>query len=125
MTATIQQVKEVVSVLTPEEKQLLRDTITKGFWGNTDYEFLDDNGNAETTGSYGYCTNDAKLAGHFTGRKISSMFRSIYRKLCSGDGHEIGRVLSHCSDWWENGSGDMLFIREGYYEIFEEWARAK
>nr|UWI25164.1 MAG: hypothetical protein [Bacteriophage sp.] len=123
MEATVNQVKEIVSVLTEEQQQLLKDTIKYGGWGDSDMEFLDENGNIETVAMYGYCTNDAKEAGHFSGRKISAMFRSIYKKLCPENHNQTGRYISHCNDWWGDGSGDMLFIRTGYYRAFEEWAR--
>lgn len=71
----------------------------------------------------GYCTNDAKKAGNFSGRKVSAMFRSIYKKLCPEFHYQIGRYISHCNDWWGDGSGDMLFIRSEYVDAFEEWAR--
>lgn len=125
MDATINQVQEIVSVLTSDEQQLLKDTINYGFWGDSDWEFLDDNGNVETVTMYGYCTNDAKRAGHFSGRKVSYMFRSMYKKLCPANNNQIGRYISHCNDWWGDGSGDMLFIRKGYYKAFEEWAMYK
>lgn len=125
MKATIEQVKKIVSVLTVEQQQVLKDAIIHGSWGDSDYEFLDEKGDVETDSMYGYCTNDAKMGGHFSGRKVSGLFRSIYNKLCAHDNHQIGRYLSHCSDWWGDGSGDMLFIRSGYYETFEEWAREK
>ena len=123
MEITINQVKEIVSVLTEDEQQLLKDTIRYGGWGDSDMEFLDDNGKIETVSMYGYCTNDAHKAGHFKGRIVSSMFRSIYKKMCPANRNQIGRYISHCNDWWDDGSGDMLFIRTGYYQIFEEWAR--
>lgn len=123
MEATIQQIEEIVSVLTADEKQLLKDTINEGVWGDSDWEFLDENGKIETVSMCGYCTNDAHLAGHFKGRIVSAMFKSIYKKLCPANHNQIGRYVSHCNDWWGDGSGDMLFIRTGYYQIFEEWAR--
>lgn len=123
MEATIQQVEQIVSVLTDNEKQLLKDTINKGYWGDADWEFLDENGNVETVAMYGYCTNDAHRAGHFKGRVVAAMFKSIYKKLCPENHNQIGRYISHCNDWWGDGSGDMLFIRTGYYIAFEEWAR--
>lgn len=123
MKANIQQIKEIVSVLTEEQQQLLKDTINYGAWGDADMEFLDENGNIETVGMYGYCTNDAHLAGHFKGRIVSTMFKSIYKKLCPEHNNQIGRYISHCNDWWGDGSGDMLFIRYSHYEAFEEWAK--
>lgn len=50
------------------------------------------------------------------------MFRAIYRKLCCHEGIE-GEFLTHYSDWWGDGTGDMLFIREDFSDAFEEWAR--
>lgn len=123
MEITIKQVEEIVSVLTSEQQQLLKDTIRYGSWGDADYDFLTENGDTETVSMFGYCTNDAKMAGNFSGRKISAMFRSIYKKLCPANNNKIGRYISHCRGWWGDGSGDMLFIRTGYYQVFEEWAR--
>lgn len=121
---TITDVENVVSVLNEEQKQVLKDCINFGFWGDADYEFLDEKGNLETVMMDGYCTNDAKKGKHFTGRKISALFRGIYHRLCSKEqGHQIGHVISHCSDWWGDGTGDMLFIREEYVEAFEQWAK--
>lgn len=120
---TIKQVEDIVSVLTEEEQQLLKDTITHGKWGDSDMEFLDKDGNIETDSMFGYCTNDAKNAGHFNGRKISAMFRSMYKKLCPVNNNQVGKYISHCNDWWGDGSGDMLFIRDKYVEAFEEWSR--
>ncbi len=116
-------VNELLEQLTDEQKQLIKDTINQGFWGDTDMEFLDENGEEETVGAWGYCTNDAKRAGHFTGRKISAMFRSIYRKLCPSE-RGRGRWMTQIHDWWGDGSGDMLFIRSEYAREFETWARA-
>ena len=122
MKATIQQIEQIVSVLTDDEKQLLKDTINHGLWGDSAWEFLDENGNVETVAMYGYCTNDAHLAGHFRGRQVAAIFKSIYRKLCPAVDNQVGRYISHCNDWWGDGSADMLFIREGYHSAFEEWA---
>lgn len=120
---TIQQVEEIVSVLTPDQQQLLKDTIRYGAWGDADYAFLNENGEFETVMMFGYCTNDAKEAGHFSGRAVSAMFKAIYRKLCPAHHNQIGRFVSHCNDWWGDGTGDMLFIRTGYYQVFEQWAK--
>lgn len=40
MEATIKQVQEIVSVLTEEQQQLLKDTINYGAWGDADMENL-------------------------------------------------------------------------------------
>ena len=125
MKATIEDVKKVVSVLTEEQQQLLKDTIRFGAWGDTDESFLNENGDSEESGAYVYITNEAKKGGHFTGRKIAGMFRSIYSKLCPkkcSSWAGIGEVITHCSDWWGDGSGDVLFIRDEYVDAFENWA---
>lgn len=123
MKASVENVALVVSVLTEEQQQLLKDTINYGAWGDGDFNFLNADGSWTTDRMYGYCTNDAKLAGNFSGRKVSAMFRSIYKKLCAPAG--IGLIISHCTDWWEDGSGDMLFIREIFVDAFEEWAKQR
>ena len=123
MKITIQQVEDIVRILTNDEKQLLKDTINHGAWGDGNMEFIDVDGGVESDGMYGYCTNDAKEAGNFSGRKVATMFRSIYKKLCPLNHNQIGQYISHCNDWWGDGSGDMLFIRDGYYKAFEKWAK--
>lgn len=72
MKPSIENIRTIVSVLTAEERQLLKDTFLYGGWGDTDYEFLDENGNDETVGAWGYCTNDARYVEliYGTGDKI-------------------------------------------------------
>ena len=112
-----------MSVLTEEQRLLLKDTIRHGAWGDADSTFLSEDGVCETDFMFGYCTNDAKKGGHFTGRAVSAMFRAIYRRLCPAKRNMVGRFVSHCRDWWGDGSGDMLFIRASHRKAFEEWAR--
>lgn len=120
----MENIEKILSPLTDDEKTLLKDTILHGSWGDADYEFAEKDGSTSTKSMYGYCTNDAVLGGHFSGRIVSQMFRSICKKMCGlGAKKNIGEVISHCHDWWEDGSGDMLFIREEYVDMFEEWAR--
>lgn len=110
----------IVASLSPDEKTILRDCIRCGAWGDTVETFLDADGGKEEVGCYGYCTNDASEGGHFKGRKVSSLFRSLVAKLAPLNG--TGAVFAHASDWWGDGSGDMLFIRSGFYQLFDEWA---
>lgn len=97
---TINEVKNIVSVLTQDEQQLLKDTIRYGSWGDAPYNFLNENGEEDEEWADVYITNDAKEGGHFSGRQISAMFRSIYSKLCPSGKHKIGKYISHASDWW-------------------------
>lgn len=120
---TIAEVETLLASLSADEKQLLKDTINKGFWGDTDITFIEQSGGFIARGACGYCTNDARLAGNFKGRIVSQMFRSIYRKLCPNKG--VGLFLTQINDYWCDGSGDMLFIRTGYWQAFEDWAKSE
>ena len=113
-------VENIISILTKDEKQLLKDTIIEGDWGDGSEYFINNNGEKEEYMMYAYCTNDVSKAGNFSGKKISSLFRSMYGKLCNE--HGVGEYISHCSDWWGDGKGDMLFIREEVIDEFEDWA---
>lgn len=125
---------EINAILTNEQIQLIKDTINHGCWGDTSMEFIDENGNEITTMAMGYCTNDAKNAGHFNGRKVSAMFRSIYNRLGMNQhkGYGNNEYFCHITDWWGDGTGDMFFIRSSrnenngvaLYEEFEKWARS-
>ena len=44
MKATVETIREIVKVLTSEEQQLLKDTFLFGAWGDTAYEFLNEEG---------------------------------------------------------------------------------
>lgn len=120
---TIEQVKAMVAVLTEEQQQLLKDTIVYGSWGDTTETVLNEEGEHEDAMCMVYVTNDAKKAGNFSGRKISAMFRSIYNKVCKKGGY--GEAISHCTDWWGDGTGDVLFIHTDWVDAFECWARNK
>lgn len=123
MKPSIENIRTIVSVLTAEERQLLKDTFLYGGWGDTDYEFLDERGKTETVGAWGYCTNDAREGKHFAGRVVATMFRSIYAKLCPAIRNQRGAHLSHCNDWWGNGSGDVLMLRAGENAAWRKWAK--
>ncbi len=117
---------DILGVLTDEQKQLLADTIVQGGWGDCDMEFINESGEETTAHCYGYITNEAHNAGHFSGRKVSAMFRSLYHRVetkrFSGRSG-AGEIICHCNDWWDDGSGDMLFIREPFVDEAETWAQ--
>lgn len=120
---------EITALLTAEQLQLLKDTINYGSWGDCDMTFKNEKGEDVTDMCYGYCTNDAKNAGHFNGRKCSAMFRSMYQRLgMLGKGWGHNEYFAYRNDWWGDGSGDMFFIRENrdnrLVSQFEEWARS-
>lgn len=113
------RINEILKDLTEDEIQQLKDTIRYCCWGDSYAEFLTD-GEVIEDSMFAYCINDAKKVGRFSGRKISSMFRSIKSKVCPTG---KGEVISHCSHWWGDGSGDMLFIRYSWVDDFEKWCR--
>ena len=114
-------VNKLLDKLSDKQKQLLKDTIINGFWGTCDSEFINEEGTIIVSNCNGYVLNSAKEAGHFNGRQVSAMLRSIYSKLCSNRG--MGNFLSHISNYWGTGSGDALFIKKDYVIDFERWAR--
>lgn len=123
MKATVETIRTIVSVLTADEQQLLKDTINHGYWGDASAEFVDEKlGDVTLEDCEVYITNDAKQGGHFSGRQVSTMFRSIYKKMCSAHGNQAGVHLSHCNDWWGNGSGDVLMLRPDEDSAWKEWA---
>lgn len=124
-------IEEISGILTADQIQLLKDTINYGAWGDCDMAFKNPDGTVSDHYCFGYCTNDAKDAGHFSGRKVSAMFRSMYQRLgMLGKGYGCCEYFSYCNDWWGDGSGDMFFIRgkgidgEDLIDKFEAWARA-
>lgn len=117
---------DVLALLTDEQKQLLADTINMGYWGSTSMGFINDDGKASDEMCDGFITNMAKDAGHFSGRKVSAMFLALYKKVEAQrfDKHSgAGEIISHCNDWWEDGSGDLMFIREPFCETAKVWAK--
>ena len=120
----MKNIEEITASLTQDEKTVLKDTLIHGEWGDCDYDFLYGSGNIEeTVQAIGFCTNDAKDGCHFSGKQVSALFRSIYKKMCPAFKNTLGQYLSHAHDWWGDGSGDMLFIREDMYEKWMEWAK--
>lgn len=126
MKATVETIRTIVSVLTADEQQLLKDTIKHGYWGDASAEFEDEKlGDIISIDAEIYITNDAKQGGHFSGRQVSTMFRSIYKKMCSAHyRNQVGVHLSHCNNWWGNGSGDVLMLRSDEDSAWKEWAAA-
>ena len=116
------KLESALNQLTEDQRQLLADTIKYGLWGDTEYEFME-NGQITTVPCDVYITNDARRGGNFSGRQISAMFRSIYSKLAPPSQNGAGEIIAHTSDWWGDGSGDVLFVREEYCKEIEEWGR--
>lgn len=106
------------SKLTVDQVQLIKDTIRHGWWGDADMDYA--NG---TKMSDVFITNDAHLGGHFSGRKVSGMFRAIYKKL--GILGKAGDDIMQIHDWWGDGSGNIIALYIDSNEEFDkltEWS---
>ena len=105
-----------------ELQLLLKETFKQGEWGDTTMNFYID-GKKEEVGAYGFCTNDVTIPS-FSGRKKSAAYKKIYTLLdCDNNG--IGQFVTHESDFWNDGSGDMLFIKDDDYTDVMKWAQKK
>jgi hypothetical protein len=113
--------REQVETLSKDQQQLLKDTIIYGSWGDGEETFLNKDGEPETDWMYGYFTNDAYKGHHFHSQKLSGLFSSLIKTLCPKQGR--GQFFSHCSDWWGDGTGDMLFVRHSISDEVEAWAK--
>ena len=111
---------EIISNLTDDQKQLLADTINYGAWGDCQETF-----NGELAYAYGYITDDAYRGGHFVRRSLSNRFRSLFKAL-GLEGTKWSKKngeMVWIYDWWGDGSGSILLIREELSDQFEEWAK--
>lgn len=106
------------------EKQIeaLKDAWKYGSWGDCEIRFGNDD---EDSWALGACTNDIKRGGRFTGRQISGIVSGISK---------VNNNLVECiSDWWGDGSGDMVFFNYGLlgydnssdaWKAFNEWSNS-
>lgn len=111
---------EIIASLNNEQKQLLADTIKYGFWGDCEMSFAEGE-----IWCNGYITNDAFKGGHFERKTLSIKFQGLFKALeLKGDkyGKENGEMM-WIYDWWGDGSGSVLFIREELCNDFENWAK--
>jgi hypothetical protein len=99
-------------------QQLMKDVIENTQWGDCDEYFLNDKGEKEEVSAYAYCTNDTRK---FKGIQKRTLFRQLYAAF--GLKGDFGHYMSHCSDWWGDGSGDMLFLRSTDIDAVEQWAK--
>ena len=111
---------QIISSLNEGQRQLLADTINHGGWGNCDTYFK-----GEYAYAYGYITDQAHLGGHFERRPLSNRFRSLFKALgLNGDKKSKDSAeMQWIYDWWEDGTGSVLFIRDCLVRDFEDWAK--
>ena len=113
---------QIISNLTQEQKQLLADIINNGSWGDCDATFK---GEDNPVMAWGYITNEAYLGGHFVRRSISNRVRSLLKALgLEGTSTDKSSAeMQWMYDWWGDGSGSILLIREELADQFEKWAK--
>lgn len=110
--------------LTNDEQQILKDAIINGSWGDCDAEFIED-GEVVTKYAWGYFTNYKYRGGNYKGCIASFLFRMIYKKACERhyNGRSgIGEVIAFYNNWYDDGSADVLFIKDEWISAFDEWA---
>ena len=112
---------QILENLNDEQKQLLADTINHGSWGDCEVEF----NNAKIDYATGYITNDAYKGGHFERKSLSTRFQSLFKALGleGTKNSKRNNEMRWIYDWWGDGSGSVLFIRDGLDAEFEQWAR--
>lgn len=112
---------EILANLNEEQKQLLADTINHGGWGDAEVEF----NNNEIAYGDGYITDEAYRGNHFERKSLSNRFRSLFKAL-GLEGNKYGKrsdEMKWMYDWWGDGTGSILFIREELSPEFEKWAK--
>ena len=109
-------------IFNEQEIQAIKDTILYGAWGDTDIEF-----DGVAFPAWGFCTNDCSQGGHFKGREVTNIWKSISNKIKKT---EASKFMKHANDWWGDGTGDMVFFRtDGFfkggetYKVLIEWAK--
>ena len=125
VNVTIKKIKkmrtleEILKGLNEEQKLLLADTINYGSWGDCDMEF-----NGKTFDAWGYITDDAYMGNHFVRRELSLRFKNLFKALglVGTNREKTCGEFTWVYDWWEDGSGSVLFIRDELVEDFEKWA---
>lgn len=111
---------QILENLNDEQKQLFADTINHGSWGDCEEYF-----GGESVSAYGYITDEAYRGGHFVRRELSNRFRSLFKALdLQGNRYQkSNNEMIWYHDWWGDGSGSILLIREELVDEIEEWAK--
>lgn len=114
-------IEQILLNLSDEQKQLLADTIVHGAWGDTDAIF---EGEQEEVRVYGYITDLAYKGKHFERKTLSNRFKGLFKALgLKGDKKSKScDMMQWIYDWWEDGSGSILLIREDITDSLEKWA---
>ncbi len=95
-TETKVKTDELFAIFNESQIEAIKLIIRKGFWGDCDQEFSD----AKTYYGHGYFTNMNK------GKEWSGKLSGISKTLKKSGTN----LIIMCSDWWGDGSGDMMFF---------------
>lgn len=87
---------------TEKQIQVIKDIIIYGEWGDCDMEFGD---NTICNHAFGYFTN-LKDKGKYKGKELSGICSGISKKIKENN----YKVIAMASDWWGDGTGDMMFL---------------
>ena len=107
---TVADITKQFEVFTPKQIEAIKQIIKDEFWGDCDMEF----GDKKTSYAYGYCTNLKK------GKQHSGVMSGISKVIKAKKLNFITMI----SDWWQDGSGDMMFINLDVLDkdALEQWA---
>ncbi len=104
---------EHFNIFTEKQIETIKEIIIKGFWGDADIEFGE---NEKTNYGLGYFTNMGK------GKAFSGFMSGIAKTIDSSN----TEAIKMCSDWWQDGSGDMMFFNADLLECdsdeLKKWA---
>ncbi len=104
---------EYLNIFTDKQIEAIKLIIIKGGWGDCDLEF---GINKHCNDAYGYSTNINK------GKEFSGILSGISKTIKSTGTNAI----KMCPDWWNDGSGDMMFFNLDLLECeagdLKKWA---
>ena len=110
-TTTKQTIEQAFFMFNEKQIQAIKLIVRKGFWGDTDMTFADN----KIYYAYGYYTNMNK------GKEFSGLMSGISKTLKTSGTN----LILMCSDWWGDGSGDMVFFNMDLIDETElkNWAK--
>lgn len=111
---------ELLNIFTEKQIEVIKDIITHGGWGDCDMEFGDNLTNNHAWG----CLTNLKDKGKYSRKELSGICSGISKKIKESNCKSVKMV----SDWWQDGSGDMMFFNLDLLGIddsieLDEWAK--
>jgi hypothetical protein len=105
------KIEEAFSIFNEKQIEAIKLIVREGFWGDCEQEFAD----KKTYYAHGYYTNMSK------GKQFSGLMSGVSKTLKTSGTN----LISMCSDWWQDGSGDMMFLNMDLIDETElkNWAK--